>query len=1237
MGMIVHNILISLALIADILVCPTLSKPIIDIRKNEISGEEGKAKMGNMYYLDAADGRDSNDGLSQEKAWKTIEKANSVKLNPGDSVLLKRDETWREQLIPQSGDETGYVTYGAYGYGSKPVLLGSVTRNEPSDWIHEGHNIWSFGRLLSDNILPIDVGNLIFNNEESVGVKVWNQTDMDSQGKFWYDEDNWVLKIYSETNPAIYYSNIECALRRHIIDESGKSYVIYEDLGLRYGGAHGIGGSSTHHIIVRNCDLSYIGGGDQMGGDKTVRFGNGIEFWENAHDNLVEGCRLWEIYDAALTNQGSRNNSQINIVYRDNIIWNCEYSFEYWNRGEESTTSRIYFENNTCVNAGYGWGHNQRPDPNGRHLMFYDNTARTSEFYVRRNIFYQATESCLRMGNDWSSGLNMDDNCWYQSQGTMIKWISDEYTMDQFPKYQSDKGQDRHSIASDPHFVDVKGHDFRLESRSPILSGPGIGANSGALSSSIKTVPKPIDQMPELYAQKQPTVPENYKETPFIETTPSPELTIEEMERGYLLFQRSIMEPVYPNTRPFGHERLERLVAFGTPGEFEPLTFSLYPVRDLNNLKVRCSSLVCDNSEIPVSQITVRLVTYWNMGYPSYTSRDTYRRIPELLERITIHSSPAYECQSYWIIIHVPEDAKAGLYRGNAIVWDDGLDRAIQIPVEFRVLSFTLRRDPAKHYSAYYYVRNRAQYQGKSDEFIQKASQNEYQAMLDYGLDMIPTQYLQCLDGKTLTIRNPEDLDRLVKMGFRGPVPVTADGVISHVYRDTTPDGKIGSHWQISKMPSPEFYTRVTELFRAFEADRIVRGLPEFVCCPIDEVSSSHSEFGSKTYAAVRSAGIRTYITKSPTSGDAGPYLPYVDIWCSQPYSMPYEKIVAQNRYEYWSYPNHNAGEIKDRRVMCKGGRMTYGFGFWRSGYTTLIPWHWNWTPGDDQFDYLRGPQSGCGQRITDGGEVIPAIYWECFREGNDDARYIYTLQQAVLQREGSRNPECRHAVEDAKKLLQATWDAIDVQQKYLAEGMWPSEEFNARRWMLAMAIGRLMQYPIERQGIASSVLVANTAAHQARDETPFIEKAIQTENIEIKDLGEDFAHGTNLTFDIADIELLRFKIPVISQIIVPEYIPLPKTRLPISYDVMGTSSIKLESHKVIALLTTMEGQLVTQQEQDLSSQHFIVLDTSSISPGRYQLHLKVIDAEGKLCSEGIKDIEAICGTSFDKPSSDKK
>ena len=113
-------------------------------------------KMGNIYYIDTTSGEDSNDGLSPEKAWKTLGKANSAKLDPGDSVLLKRGEAWREQLVPQSGDETGYVTYGSYGDGYKPVLLGSVTRNEASDWTHEGGNIWATipPELDDDELLP---------------------------------------------------------------------------------------------------------------------------------------------------------------------------------------------------------------------------------------------------------------------------------------------------------------------------------------------------------------------------------------------------------------------------------------------------------------------------------------------------------------------------------------------------------------------------------------------------------------------------------------------------------------------------------------------------------------------------------------------------------------------------------------------------------------------------------------------------------------------------------------------------------------------------------------------------------------------------------------------------------------------------------------------------------------------------------------------------------------------------
>lgn len=209
---------------------------------------------------------------------------------------------------------------------------------------------------------------------------------------------------------------------------------------------------------------------------------------------------------------------------------------------------------------------------------------------------------------------------------------------------------------------------------------------------------------------------------PYIETAPEPVLNDAEQERGFLLFQRPLTESVYPNTRPLAHERVDGLQAFAAQGEFEPLTFSLYPVRDLKNLKVRVSSLKSDGEEIDAEQIEVRLVTYWNMGFPRYTSRKTYRRLPELLEQVTQHSSPAKQCQRWWLTVHVPEETKAGLYRGTATVSDDFTTTPLEIPLTLQVLPFSLKQDLAKHYSAYYYARNWVAFEGKEKTFVDKPS-----------------------------------------------------------------------------------------------------------------------------------------------------------------------------------------------------------------------------------------------------------------------------------------------------------------------------------------------------------------------------------------------------------------------------------------------------------------------------------------------------------------------------------
>ncbi len=905
-------------------------------------------------------------------------------------------------------------------------------------------------------------------------------------------------------------------------------------------------------------------------------------------------------------------------------------------------------------------------------------------------------------------------------------------------------------------------------------------SDASEATTGIQQVAKPLDKVPDRRARRQPTVPDNYKEIPFVENAPTPTLTQAERQRGYMVFQRPIMEPVYTNTRPRAFERLEQLVAFATPGEYEPLTFSLYPVRDLKNLRVRISDLTGPSGTIPKSEVSIRLLTYWNIGFPRYTSRSTYRRLPELLERVSVHTSAARECQRWWLRVHIPDNASPGIYRGAVTLWDDGFEQAVSVPVAIRVLGFHLVRDPAKHYSVYYYAHNRVQFQGRDEPFIRKAMANERRAMVAYGIDTVPTLSIVAdSKGMELTLRNPEVLDSMLESGLTGPVPVTAGNAIERIYSATTPDGRRESHWRISKMPSDAFYERVTKLFREFEQKRRALGWPEMVCCPLDEVAASHKEFGGRVYKAVKDAGMRTYATKNPRAADAAAYMPYIDVWCSQPYSMPYDKIVGQNRYEYWSYPNHNAGEIKDRLVMCKGGRMTYGFGFWRSGYTMLVPWHWAWTPAPDQFDYLRGSRSGYGQRIDDDGDVIPAVYWECFREGRDDSRYLYTLQQAIWDRKRSTDQACRQTVQRAKSLLQTTWDAIDVQEKYLNSHMWPSSEFNARRWQLAMAIAQLRAHSGSSRGPAPSVLVANSVSKSvesdnegslidtvrkqglvevtdldpdfrawhnstkegrisitteagrdskkglrwnlnidhtvdggeggkypigwprmaqtfakgqldlsqydyltllvrvdsnrdevADDSTPlriliashdkqrqFFERTFDLGDrqrvwipirLSIRDMIQstglgatpwknisrvqlfiaerDFQDGTRLTVDIASIRLLRFKSPVVTRIRAPRLVMLPRHRLPVAFDIIGTQSVRPGSHRVAIGLVDSTGRRTAYTEQDLADGPRAVMDLSAAAPGGYQLTIEITPTAGGKGSSAHSRIECLAG-----------
>lgn len=80
------------------------------------------------YYVDAAQGSDSNPGTTPEAAWKSLAKVNTSEFKPADRILLHSGSVWREQLAPHSsGAANAPIVFDRYGAGARPRLEGNGT------------------------------------------------------------------------------------------------------------------------------------------------------------------------------------------------------------------------------------------------------------------------------------------------------------------------------------------------------------------------------------------------------------------------------------------------------------------------------------------------------------------------------------------------------------------------------------------------------------------------------------------------------------------------------------------------------------------------------------------------------------------------------------------------------------------------------------------------------------------------------------------------------------------------------------------------------------------------------------------------------------------------------------------------------------------------------------------------------------------------------------------------------
>ena len=209
---------------------------------------------GNVYYVDATNGNDLNDGLSEVNAWKTISKVNAQSFSPGDIIKFKRGEIWREQLWKSSGAWSGSsgspITFTTYSNGAKPIFYGSDLM---TGWFEHDTNIWKKTSVTTEPYVVVFDG--------TWGEFETAKEDLDANYEWYYDSENDILYVYADGGDPDTQrpSGIDVGQRNYGFALQNSSYINIDNIDVKNVNTMMFTLYNANNIIVDNCDGAHSG------------------------------------------------------------------------------------------------------------------------------------------------------------------------------------------------------------------------------------------------------------------------------------------------------------------------------------------------------------------------------------------------------------------------------------------------------------------------------------------------------------------------------------------------------------------------------------------------------------------------------------------------------------------------------------------------------------------------------------------------------------------------------------------------------------------------------------------------------------------------------------------------------------------------------------------------------------------------------------------------------------------
>jgi parallel beta-helix repeat protein len=393
------------------------------------------------------------------RAFKTIADINVSSFSPGNQILFRRGQTWREGLVvPSSGTSGHPITFGAFGSGANPIINATG--------LSYGIHLDAKSYLAFQNLTVTGATTTAFHAINHCDYITVDSCDLSHSGRAGISAD------YADSSYTGWNIN-----NNTISYNGGWGIVIsYFDSGT-------IQNNNIHHNAF-DGGISYKSGIHMAGPNSTTQAcQNNIIQNNTIHDQTL-GRGIW--LDTCLTGNIIRHNSVCNN-YSTGIFnevtsgTQIYYNLSYNNVGDAAEASGIYIAGRADFDADNNVVYNNVCYGNGKFGIIIQN-GDGNQGHCHNNII----QNNIAIGTVSGPNLRVGGGAEYENNRITYNAFGPQATnfiewgwglfKSTYDDWETAYGSSTNSVKTDPQMVDPSNEDFSLKQTSPCIDvGTDVG------------------------------------------------------------------------------------------------------------------------------------------------------------------------------------------------------------------------------------------------------------------------------------------------------------------------------------------------------------------------------------------------------------------------------------------------------------------------------------------------------------------------------------------------------------------------------------------------------------------------------------------------------------------------------------------------------------------------------------------------------------------------------------------